>query len=161
MHPTWRNGTATLVIFVFGPIQEQEMRAVYLFLTIATLWACTASAGDKPCYPTKSAKLPVITGMTYHRARQTLLLAGWQPRRTKAYTGTDQDPDISHGNGKLFWNRGYIEVEACAGTGVGTCSFLFEDVYGNRLRVITEGEELPKLKAHAVVVGYRFVCEEQ
>lgn len=137
------------------------MRAACLFLTIAILWACTASAGEKPCYPTKHAKVPVITGMTYHRARQMLLSAGWQPRRTKAYTGTDQDPDISCGNGRLFWNRGFTEVEACAGTGVGACSFLFEDVYGNRLRLTTEGEELAQPRTHAVVVGYRFVCGEQ
>jgi len=88
-----------------------------------------------------------------------LLAAGWQPFRTKSYNAADSDPDISYGNGRAFWRRGYVEVEACSGTGMAPCAFLFEDAYGNRLRVTSEGEELPKQKAYAGVTGFRFVCE--
>lgn len=114
---------------------------------------------NKPCRPRRHAKLPAITELTYHRARKKLVAAGWQPVRTKSYNEADSDPDISYGNGQTFWKRGYVEVESCSGTGVAACAFLFEDAYGNRLRVTTAGEELPKEKVYARVSGFRFVCE--
>lgn len=116
-------------------------------------------AQDKPCRPAKHAKLPTIINLTYHTARKRLLTAGWQPLRTKSYNEADSDPDIAYGNGRSFWRRGYVEVEACSGTGMAPCAFLFEDAYGNRLRVTTEGEELLKHKAYARVTGFHFVCE--
>ncbi len=88
-----------------------------------------------------------------------LLAAGWQPLRTKSFNEADTDPDIAYGNGRIFWKRGYVEVESCSGTGVAACAFLFKDAYGNRLRVTTAGEELPKERAYAKVTGFRFVCE--
>ena len=59
----------------------------------------------------------------------------------------------------MFWSKGYVELEACSGTGVAACAFLFKDAYGNRLRVTTEGEELPEEKFYARVSAYKFVCE--
>jgi hypothetical protein len=112
---------------------------------------------ERPCQPRRHAKLPAITDSTYHKARKRLLAAGWQPVRTKSFNEADSDPDISHGNGPLFWRKGYVEVEACAGTGTAACSFLFKDAYGNRLRVTTEGEEVPRPKSHARVTGFEFV----
>lgn len=118
-----------------------------------------ALAQNKPCRPDKHAKLPAITELTYHKARKRLLAAGWQPLRTKFFNEADSDPDISSGNGRIFWKRGYVEVEACSGTGVAACAFLFGDAYGNQLRVSTAGEELPKYKAYARVTGFYFVCD--
>jgi len=117
------------------------------------------SQGNKPCRPAKHAKLPAITELTYHKARKMLLAAGWQPLRTKPLNGADSDPDLTSGNGPAFWKRGYVEVESCSGTGMAACSFLFKDAYGNRLRVTTAGEELPKQKAYARVTGFHFVCD--
>jgi hypothetical protein len=134
------------------------MKRVWLAVLISTLAISIARAQDKPCYPTKHARLPAITELTYHKARKRLLAAGWQPLRTKSYNGAETDPDIADGNGRTFWKKGYVEVEACSGTGVAACAFLFRDAYGNRLRVTTEGEELPKERAYAVVTGFRFVC---
>lgn len=114
---------------------------------------------DKPCRPDKHSRLPAITELTYHRARKKLLAAGWQPLRTKSFNDVDSDPDISYGNGRIFWEKGYVEVEACSGTGVAACAFLFEDAYGNQLRVTTAGEELSKQKAYARITGFRFVCD--
>jgi hypothetical protein len=114
---------------------------------------------NKPCAPRRHAKLPPITELTYAKARKKLLAAGWQPFRTKSFNEAPEDPDLRHGNGPLFWERGYVELEACSGTGVGACAFLFRDAYGNRLRVTTEGEELRKEKAYAVVTGFQFVCD--
>ena len=135
------------------------MKRIWLVVLICVLATGIAWAQDKPCCPTKHAKLPAITELTYHKARKMLLAAGWQPLRTRSYNEGDTDPDISSGNGPVFWKRGYVEVEVCSGTGVAACAFLFRDAYGNRLRVTTEGEELPKERAHAMVTGFRFVCE--
>lgn len=88
-----------------------------------------------------------------------LLASGWQPLRTKSLGVAGSDPDITSGNGPAFWRRGYLELEACSGTGLAACAFLFRDAYGNRLRVTTDGEELPRQKAYATVNGFRFVCE--
>ena len=112
-----------------------------------------------PCRPRRHARVPAIKELTYHKARKRLRAAGWQPLQTKSADGADTDPDISNGNGLLFWRKGYVEVEACAGTGAAACAFLFKDARGNRLRVTTEGEESPKGKYYAIVNGFRFVCD--
>jgi hypothetical protein len=135
------------------------VKRAWLAALISILAISIARTQEKPCRPTKHAKLPAITELTYHKARKKLLAAGWQPLRTKSYNGADTDPEIAEGNGPTFWKQGYVEVEGCSGTGVAACGFLFRDAYGNRLRVTTEGEELPKEKAYAIVTGFRFVCE--
>lgn len=113
-------------------------------------------AQQKPCRPSRHATIPAIRESTYHKARKRLLAAGWKPIRTITQrTG----PDIFDGNGPLFWRKGYVEVEACSGTGVAACAFLFKDAYGNRLRVTTEGEEIARPKSYARVSGFKFVCE--
>jgi hypothetical protein len=133
------------------------MKRTWLVVLICSLASSIALAQDRPCRPARHVKLPAVTELTYHKARKRLLAAGWQPLRTKSFN--EADPDIAYGNGRLFWRRGYVEVEACSGTGVAACAFLFEDAYGNRLRVTTAGEELPRRKAYARVTGFRFVCE--
>ncbi|MBC3809873.1 hypothetical protein [Undibacterium aquatile] len=124
-------------------------------LAIASVNSVKASS----CSPTTHAKLPVINGKSYHKARKSLLAVGWQPLRSKPLNQANEDPDISYGNGMIFWDLGYREVESCSGTGLAPCSFLFQDAYGNKLRVITEGEESPKDKAVASVSSYKFTCE--
>ena len=135
------------------------MKRLWFAIFISGLMAGTASAQVKPCQPRRHAKLPAITEFTYHKARKRLLAAGWQPLQTKSFNEADTDPDISYGSGQRFWRKGYVEVEACAGTGVAACTFLFKDAYGNRLRVTTAGEELPRQKAYSRVTGFYFVCE--
>ena len=136
------------------------MRRVATAVLMCGLALGSALAQTTPCRPKRHARLPAITELTYHKARKKLLAAGWQPLRTKHYNEAESDPDIAHGNGRVFWRRGYVEVEACAGTGVAPCAFLYRDAYGNRLRVTTEGEESTSPRAYAVVTGYRFVCDE-
>jgi hypothetical protein len=135
------------------------MKRAWLAILICGLTGGATFAQNRPCQPRRHAKLPAITEFTYHKARKRLLAAGWQPFQTKSFNEADDDSDISYGNGRLFWRRGYVEVEACSGTGVGACAFLFKDIYGNRLRVTTAGEELPRQKAYARVTSFYFVCE--
>ena len=111
---------------------------------------------SKPCRPSRHAKLPAIVGLTYPRARRILLAAGWRPLKTNS---SATEVNVGYGNGPFFWRRGYTEIESCSGTGVAACAFLFKDRLGNRLRVTTEGEELPEDNAHAHVNGSRFVCD--
>jgi hypothetical protein len=135
------------------------MHRAHLAVFILGLAANVAFGQERPCRPQRHAKLPSITELTYRKARKKLLAAGWQPLQTKSFNEAEEDVDIKYGNGLLFWRRGYVEVEACSGTGVAACAFLFKDVYGNRLRVTTAGEEFPKEKAYARVTGFRFVCD--
>ena len=135
------------------------MKRFGLAILICGLATHIILAQDRPCAPRRHAKLPAITEFTYQKARKRLLASGWQPLQTKSFNEADNDPDISYGNGRLFWSRGYVELKACSGTGVAACAFLFKDVYGNRLRVTTVGEEVPRRKAYARVNGFHFVCE--
>lgn len=132
-----------------------HLSAMVLIVTSISI----AHAAEKGCTPTKHAKLPVVAEITYHKARKMLLSAGWQPLQTKSFNDAKNDPDISSGNGAVFWEKGYIEVEGCAGSGVAPCAFLFRDAYGNKLRVITAGEEYPKEKIFAKVTSAQLECE--
>lgn len=134
------------------------MKRICLAVFLCAFSICAAQAEDKPCRPAKHAPVPEIKGLTYHSARQSILAAGWQPVQT--HDGADDDPDTSSGNGEIFWKKGYVEIEACAGTGVAPCAFLFKDVHGNKLRVTTQGEETPEEKHYATVNSFYFVCED-
>jgi hypothetical protein len=71
-------------------------------------------------------------GMSYDEARQMIINAGWQP----ILTTTDNPLD-----GTANWRkRGYNEVTACSGTGMGFCRFEF--AAGNRkLAIVTAGRD--------------------
>lgn len=135
------------------------MKTVLIGSLALSMTAQLCLAQTKRCQPSKHAKLPAISELTYAKARKKLVAAGWQPLQTKSFNEVDGDPDTKSGNGPLFWKRGYVELEACSGTGVAACAFLFKDAYGNHLRVTTAGEELPKEKAYATVTGFQFVCD--
>ncbi|MBV9521876.1 MAG: hypothetical protein JO010_03735 [Alphaproteobacteria bacterium] len=93
--------------------------------------------------------------MTYDAARKAFLAAGWQPLQTRSA----DDPAVAYGNGPGFWKKGYTEVETCSGTGLAFCEFLFKDAFGNRLRVVTAGEEAPEDKSAAMISHTEFVCD--
>lgn len=67
------------------------------------------------------------------------------------------------GNAPIFWKRGYVEIEGCAGTGQAACRFEFHDVYGNKLLVGSSGEEgeADGKPYHAKVRAYEFNCSKQ
>lgn len=62
-------------------------------------------AQGRACKPSRHAKLPVVKDSTYHKARKKLIAAEWQPLRTKSNEAAT-DPDITSGNGPLFWRKG-------------------------------------------------------
>lgn len=135
------------------------MKSKSIVVFIILLMTSVGFAQERPCTPRKHAKIPAVLELTYAKARKRLLAAGWQPLQTKSFNEAENHSDISQGNGSLFWRRGYVELEVCSGTGVAACGFLFNDAYGNQLRVTTAGEELPASRARAHVTGFRFVCK--
>ncbi|MGZ5172245.1 MAG: hypothetical protein ACXWCY_32940 [Burkholderiales bacterium] len=98
--------------------------------------------------------IPRLPGLIYDEARELLLNAGWQPRRQ--HWTYASEPDVQFGNGKVFWERGYWEIIHASGTGLGHCSFGFQDVYGNKLTVVTAGEEDDEFHSHACVWNWYF-----
>lgn len=115
----------------------------------------TATTYAAQCIPKKHANVPNITEKSYQQARKLLIQNKWQPLRTLSNNSTQED--LGYGNGWRFWKKGFKEVESCAGTGLAPCIFNFTDVYGNNLKVYTEGEESAQYKAH--VSNYEFHCK--
>lgn len=107
------------------------------------------------------APVPVVVEKTYHQARKLLIAAGWQPLQSHSHNDVAQDPTFAYGNGETYWQLGYTEVESCAGTGLAPCAFLYQDIYGNKLRVVTQGEEDAEEQAKAVVVSARLLRETE
>lgn len=102
--------------------------------------------------------LPLIYGVSYDEARAQLLANGWQPYMR--HWSHNSDIEMRYGNGAVFWERGYRELASACPTGYAFCRFELKDVYGNKLAVITMGEEDPLACYHAVVVRWFFENEE-
>ncbi|NUG10191.1 hypothetical protein HUN13_01165 [Acinetobacter seifertii] len=124
------------------------------FLLLSIFLFTTTTRADQ-CIPKKHASVPNITEKSYQQARKLLIQNKWQPLRTLSSNSTQED--LGYGNGWKFWKKGFKEVESCAGTGLAPCVFNFTDVYGNNLKVYTEGEESAQYKAR--VSHYEFYCK--
>ena len=80
--------------------------------------------------------------------------AGWQPRRN--HWSYASNVKIQHGNGLHFWGKGFDEIIHSSGTGLSHCMFSFQDVYRNRLIIVTAGEVIEELNATARVWSWYF-----
>lgn len=115
--------------------------------------------GFDACAPgAKHAAAPQIINLTYDQARKKIIAAGWRPWITREPDGSMRGIVEYGGNEKVFWSRGYREVENCAPTGAAPCNFYFVDDLGNRLEVGSEGEEDPEFDFHAVVNSVHVLC---
>lgn len=101
--------------------------------------------------------VPKIYGLTYDDARKLLIAEGWIPAKNHHMYGTSVE--ASSGNGPIFWQRGYWEVEACSGTGSAHCLFRFFDPSKRVLVVVTEGEQAED-NSYSATVG-RFFFEDK
>ncbi len=108
-----------------------------------------AIAQERSCIPSSHAKVSGMAGLEYPKARKALLAAGWQPLLTHRVNEADE---TLMGQERDVWKQRYYEIVSC--TVNGFCNFLFNDVYNNRLRVVTSGEDIKS----AVVINFRFVC---
>ena len=157
-----RSRTADIVT-VWNPRAWTRNILLSALAAILLAWSCDFShaevddeAGFGPCKPAmRRVRVPRIGGLSYDDARKKVLAAGWKPLMTREPDGSMADaaegsPDLD-GNGRVFWSRGYVEVQNCAGTALARCAFNFVDKNGNRLKVTTAGEEDPKGAFHATV----------
>lgn len=113
------------------------------------------AGGDQPdSYPQPSSAthlpIPRIGDLPYEEARNRLLVAGWQPARHH-WSYQSAEHGLESGNGLYFWEQGFHEIENASGTGLAHCTFLFRDLYGTNLVVVTAGEVIPELDATAIV----------
>jgi len=130
--------------------------------TEAEVLRALGGAGNSEHYPqhvsARHLPIPRIGGLTYDDARTLLLQAGWQPMIYPFSHASN--PDLKSGNGLLFWDKGYHEIIAACPTGLAFCKFGLQDVYGNRLIVVTAGEEYEESDAKAHVWRWYFEQEE-
>lgn len=103
------------------------------------------------------APIPRMAGLTYHESRARLLDAGWQPKMQHWSHGCE--PSLQAGNGAEFWSAGYWEILNACPTGLAQCTFAFQDVYGNSLTLLTQGEEDTEQGWHARVSNWFFTEE--
>jgi hypothetical protein len=73
-----------------------------------------------------SVPIPNIYELPYETARKRLIEAGWQPYMK--HWSYSKSPNVQSGNGSVFWQRGYHEIDSCSPTGYGSCRFDFRDV---------------------------------
>jgi len=102
--------------------------------------------------PATATHLPIprISDLPYEEARRRLTCAGWQPARHH-WSYRSAEHGLECGNGLYFWEQGYHEIENASGTGLAHCTFLFRDLYGTNLVIVTAGEVIPELDATAIV----------
>ena len=94
-----------------------------IVFVIFSVTLCSAAFAE--CAISRHAQVPNIYGLSYDTAREQLIRAGWQPISNMDQTGGPASSDILSGNGEIFWKRGYVEVESCAGTGTAQSFHIF------------------------------------
>ena len=101
-----------------------------------------------------TCKVPPIKGKDYAEARKILINNHWKPVKTIILDEDGDSPNLS-GNGRIYWPKGFYEVENCSGSGLAVCTFIFKDKNNNKLRVVTDGEEFPEENIQASVHSYK------
>src|SRR5947209_15455085 len=150
----------TTIILWLSPTIEplpkvlQDWKRIAEVTTILELEGNAAKGPNPNEIPSPHVPIPNLYGLNYDEARAQLTEAGWQPFMN--HWSYADDTNIHYGNGPVFWQRGYHEIESSSGTGYAFCSFKFVDVYGNNLKVITAGEEYPDQNIKASVVRWFF-----
>ncbi|MEE3717699.1 hypothetical protein V2H45_13240 [Tumidithrix elongata RA019] len=82
----------------------------------------------------KSQDLPLQKGMTYEEARQIILAQGWKPN-------PNVESNLRSPVVKAIFDRGYIEINDCSGTGEAPCRYEFVNQNGELLYVVTAGRD--------------------
>ena len=64
-----------------------------------------------------TCKVPPIKGKDYAEARKILINNHWKPVKTIILDEDGDSPNLS-GNGRIYWPKGFYEVENCSGSGL-------------------------------------------
>ena len=134
---------------MFNIYSHDEISASYNFIFFLLFLPVTIYAGenlwDRPPNPNGwygyDESLPDllnIKGLTYHKARPMIINAGWKPMQTLEKGTDDYEINTTSGEGKIFWSKGYHELQTCSGAGMAYCAFLFQNKKGDRLRIVTK-----------------------
>lgn len=97
--------------------------------------------------------IPIIRDLPYRIARQLLIDSGWHPK-LNAWYYQSENITMQMGNGAIFWEEGFHEIENACPTGLAPCVFKFSDMHKNVLIVITLGEEYPENDVFACVESW-------
>lgn len=89
-----------------------------------------------------ATEYPLRKGESFLEARAALLKAGWRPVRIDK-RWADGTRENQFGDGRLFFDAGFIEVQECTGTGTNPCILNYQKD-GMCLQLVTEGEYLPE-----------------
>ncbi len=81
----------------------------------------------------QSQDLPLQKGMTYDEARQVILEQGWKPN-------PNAQSNLNSTVVKAIFDRGYVEISDCSGTGEAPCRYEFVNQNGELLYVVTAGQ---------------------
>ncbi|MBZ8181911.1 hypothetical protein [Oscillatoria salina] len=118
-----------------------------LFIYVLTVFASVFSVQQA-----KSLPLPNINkSEPYRDLRSELIDLGWQPL---TFPPGNEFDSVRNDIMRL---EGWREVEACSGTGLGFCLFVFDDGEGNRLSITTVNNSsgFPVSKRH-LIWGWRY-----
>lgn len=91
----------------------------------------------------------IIIGMPYHEARKIILQSGWEPAQIER-----SDLDVKYRLPHFYYDAAYTEVLACSGTGMGYCSFKFQNAKEEYLRVTTQGGDYSPDDEYPPIVIY-------
>lgn len=91
---------------------------------------------------TAATEYPLRKGESFLEARAALLKDRWMPVRIDERMA-DGTRENQFGDGRLFFDAGFIEVQECTGTGTNPCILNYQKD-GMCLRLVTEGEYLPE-----------------
>ena len=104
------------------------------FTAIVTVFMTTSFAFAPSFANQEKALESKIQNMPYDKARAIILKSGWKPIKNKA-------PNELGFVGRDMYDKGFIEVGSCAGSGMAPCNFYFTKNDNQFLGVYTIGEE--------------------
>jgi hypothetical protein len=123
-----------------------------LALLAGTIVCGVASAAT--CDTAKAPVVPVVKGLPYKEARQSILSSGWQS------TVGHPHNDLSS-NESTFRDRGWGELQFCRLTADSPCRFKFAGANGTVLWITTTGEENNALGTQATVKAAKLACSDE
>ncbi len=110
------------------------MAILHKIISSLLLWFCISELMIANAQVIPQIKI----GTPYDKVRAILIKEGWKP--------TQQSQESFDFMAQELKERGWFETKFCAGTGRAPCIFIWKNLQGRELEVVTTGEE-PKFNA--------------
>jgi hypothetical protein len=127
------------------------MERIRLATTLAVCLIAAGQAAAASCDLGHAPQVPVVKGLPYKEARETILAGGWQKVPGKPHN------DLSD-NETNFRERGYTELQFCRLDADSLCRFAFSSPTGVMLWITTAGDENAALGTQAIVKSAKLSC---